>query len=304
MRKLVVLLVAVMVLGWVGVASSSTRYERTQYLYDKVDQFKTTGICSDNEAYSLWIDLNQISSSGSVTTSTYKDGITTPDIGSFTTSPRSFDYAVDKITRYILGNIANAYRAEPFNTETTMITSQRISIPVYVYGSYKTDVIDEILGGLPTCFDISYDTSHGHSDPVTPLPMPVMEKILAQFMLGKTTYTTAGETKIMDVTPETKNNVSYFPVRFLAYAIGIEDSGITWDATTYTATFTKGEITVKLTIGSKTMIINDKEVALDTAPYIKDGRTMLPPEPLARAFGVTTIYDEVTKTLTIKEQGQ
>ena len=199
---------------------------------------------------------------------------------------KNFDYAVDKITCYVLGNIANVYRKEPFNTEITMITYQRTTIPIYVYGEYKYQAIDEILLGLPNCFDIQYDTSRGRSDPVTPIEMPVAEKILeALFTINSTTYTVNEETKTMDVAPEIKDNRTFVPIRYLAYALGVPEDGITWDPESMKVTIAKDETTVDLLIGQKYQYINKQPRKMDVAPYIKDGRTMLPARWVAEPLG-------------------
>jgi len=303
LRNLAALLVVVLVLGcWVGAAGGATIQQRVFYLNDKIDDLSVTGVYSDNEVYSTWIDLTQISGSGSVTTSTYKDGVILPVTGNFTTTPRDFNYAVDKITRYVLGNIANTYRQEPFNTEITMITYQRTTIPVYVYGDYKSDAIDEILGGLPNCFNISYNTSSGFSTPTTPLPMPVIEKIMAKFTLNNTTYSTSdGTVQAMDVAPYVKDNRTYTPVRYLAYALGVPEEGIQWDEATQTVTITKGDTTLKLTIGSKVLTKNKETIIMDVAPeLVNPGRTMLPARWVSEALGATVTWDEAAQQVTIE----
>ncbi|MBB6215601.1 hypothetical protein HNQ80_001690 [Anaerosolibacter carboniphilus] len=64
---------------------------------------------------------------------------------------------------------------------------------------------------------------------------------------------------------------------------------------------TKGE-PVQFVIDSKTMKVGDVETQMDVAPYIKDGRTMLPVSFVAKAMGVSQnniIWNEATRTVTI-----
>lgn len=312
MRKLGVLVLVVMLLlaAWPGAIRASTDseiYERIKYLQNKIDEFSVTGVYSDNEVYSIWVDLNQISDSGSVTTYTYRDGNQNPELNQFTTKPRSFDYAVDKITRYVLGNVANYYRQDPFNVEMTMITYQRTTIPIYVYGAYKSAAVDEIVYGLPNCFEIKYDTSRGRSDPVTPIEMPVAKKILeAMFAVNTATYTVNGETKEMDVAPEVKDNRTFVPVRYLAYSLGVAENNIKWDSKTQTASLAKDDTMIELTIGSNIQKINGQPQEMDVAPYLKDGRTMLPARWVAEPLGAKVEWDETTQQVKIEvtEQGQ
>jgi len=306
MRKLIAVVMMVLLL-WPSTAFASTIRDRTQFLYQQVQELEAASVYSNVYVSSIQVDLNFISTSGSVTTYTYKDGNPLPTIGNFITSPRSLDYAVDKITRYVLGNVANVYRKEPLNTEITMITWQRTTIPIYVYGEYKHQAIDEILLGLPTCFDIQYDTSSGRSDPVTPIEMPVAEKILeALFTINSTTYTVNEETKTMDVAPEIKDNRTFVPIRYLAYALGVPEDGILWEPQKLKVTITKDGTSVELLIGQKYQYINKKPRKMDVAPYIKDGRTMLPARWVAEPLGAQVEWDEATQQVKIEmvqEQG-
>jgi len=308
MRKLVVaVLMALLLIPLVASAYASTIHERTQFLYQQVEELEAASVCSNVYVSSIQVDLNFISTSGSVTTYTYKDGNPVPETDNFSTKPRSFNYAVDKITRYVLGNVANVYRKEPFNTEITMITHQRTTIPIYVYGEYKYQAIEEILLGFPTCFDIQYDTSSGRSDPVTPIEMPVAKKALeAMFTINSTTYTVNKETKTMDVAPEIKDNRTFVPIRYLAYALGVPEDGITWDSESLKVTIAKDETTVGLLIGQKYQYINGQPSPMDVTPYIKNGRTMLPARWVAEPLGATVIWDDKTKQVMIEvtEQGE
>ena len=58
-------------------------------------------------------------------------------------------------------------------------------------------------------------------------------------------------------------------------------------------------IVVKLTIGSKTAYIGDKPIELDTAPIIKNNRTLVPLRFVSQAFGAKVQWDAATKTITL-----
>lgn len=309
MKKLrLIWIVVIVLLLWPSAAFASTIRDRIEFLYQQVEELEAASVYSNVYVSSIQVDLNSISTSGSVTTYTYKDGNPIPQIGNFTTSPRKFDYAVDKITRYVLGNVANVYRQEPFNTEITMITHQKTTIPIYVYGEYKYQAIDEILLGLPNCFDIQYDTSRGRSDPVTQIEMPVAQKILeAIFTINSTTYTMNEETKIMDVAPEIKDDRTFVPIRYLAYSLGVPEDGILWESQKLKVTITKDGTSVELLIGQKYQYINKKPRKMDVAPYIKNGRTMLPARWVAEPLGAEVDWDEEkqqTIITVIEKQGQ
>jgi hypothetical protein len=302
-----------MMLCWVGVASASSTADMDAYLGQKIDQFNATGVGSDSEVYSVWIDLSNISSTGSVSTSVYENG-GPAQVSSFQTNPISLDTGVDKITRLILGNIANTYRQSPqLNTTITMIVYQRTAIPVYAYGDHNKDAINDILTGLPTCFTINYNTGGGGSSPTTPISMPAALQVItpdttpvaqqtALFTVNSQTYSVNGTAQTMDVAPVIQDNQALVPVRYLAESLGVPDSGVQWNGETQQVTITDIDpATIVLTIGSTTETVNGKPQQMDAAPYILDGRTMLPARWIAEPLGATVAWNAVTQQTTITQ---
>lgn len=275
-------------------------YQRWRFLCDQIDYMEEQSVQSTVYTSTMYIDLGEISNTGSVTTYVYANENPTPLIDSFTTTPRDFDYASEKVVRYVLGNVANYYRQPPFNVEMTMITNERTSVPVYVYGDYKKEAIEEISQGLPSCFNIQYDTSSGRSDPITPISYPVAEKTLsAIFSINNTTYQLNDETLTMDVTPEIKDDRTYVPIRYLANSLGVTNEKIGWNSDSGTATIVKDNKLIGITVGSDTMAIIENEntslITMDTTPYLKDGRVMLPARWVAEPLGATVEWDETTQ---------
>ena len=91
--------------------------------------------------------------------------------------------------------------------------------------------------------------------------------------------------KAMDAKTFVANGRSYVPVRYLALALGVPESGIIWDGKTRTVTLTMGDVTLKMVIGKKTLYVNSTAKQMDVAPVIKGGRTYLPARFVAEAFG-------------------
>ena len=98
----------------------------------------------------------------------------------------------------------------------------------------------------------------------------------------------------MDAAPLIKDNRTFVPIRFLGNALGVPDSNINWDATTQTTTL-KGKSELQLTIGNKTLTVNNKATNMDVAPMITNGRTMLPARFVAENLGYTVEWDEENK---------
>ncbi len=122
----------------------------------------------------------------------------------------------------------------------------------------------------------------------------------AVFTIGSTSYTLSGESQSMDVAPYIRDNRTFIPIRYVAYALGIADSNIIWDSANQTLTLMKGNKVVQLKIGNNIMLVNSVAITLDVVPEITDGRTCLPIAPVAQAFGATASWDATTQTVTVK----
>ncbi|MDD3899349.1 MAG: copper amine oxidase N-terminal domain-containing protein, partial [Syntrophomonadaceae bacterium] len=120
------------------------------------------------------------------------------------------------------------------------------------------------------------------------------------FTIGSATYTINGVEKTMDVAPYISNSRTYMPIRYVAYALGIDDNNILWDGAKRTVTLIKGDKVVQMTIGSTTLLINGAAVTMDVAPEISSDRTMLPAAFVAQAFGSAATWDATTQTVSIK----
>ncbi|CCO08443.1 copper amine oxidase N-terminal domain-containing protein [Desulforamulus hydrothermalis] len=119
---------------------------------------------------------------------------------------------------------------------------------------------------------------------VTPAP----EAGTAMFEIGSSIYTAGGVTKVMDAAPYIKNGRTYVPVRYLAYALGVSENDVAYE--NGVVTLKKGNDTIKLTIGSTTLLKNDAATTMDVAPEVTNGRTMLPARFVAEALGANVGY--------------
>lgn len=121
----------------------------------------------------------------------------------------------------------------------------------------------------------------------------------AVFTIGSNVYTVNGVEYSMDVAPYIKNSRTYLPVRYVAYALGVDSDNVLWDEATKTVTLIKGMNAVQLTIGSNVLKLNGVSITMDVAPELQSGRTMLPFRFIAQAFGASVTWDEATQTVTM-----
>jgi hypothetical protein len=125
------------------------------------------------------------------------------------------------------------------------------------------------------------------------------EANVSVFVIDSASYTVNGEVKILDAPPYIKNDRTYLPVRYAAYASGVADGDIIWNEAEQTVTLRKGAAEVKLTIGSTEMTANGVSVQMDTAPEIYQSRTMLPASWVANAFGAEVQWEANSRAVTI-----
>ncbi|TEB13612.1 copper amine oxidase N-terminal domain-containing protein [Pelotomaculum propionicicum] len=131
-------------------------------------------------------------------------------------------------------------------------------------------------------------------------PAPETTKVTTVFKIGDTKYTVNGVEKTADVAPYIKDDRTYLPIRYAAYAAGVTDSNIIWNAAEQSVVLVKGDRVVKLTVGSTSMLINGVPFAMDVAPEIVDpGRVMLPLRWVAQALGCQVNWDAATQSVTI-----
>ncbi len=118
------------------------------------------------------------------------------------------------------------------------------------------------------------------------------------FVIGEASYTVQGVKQKMDVAPYLKNGRTYLPLRYVGLSLGVSEEDIEWDGKT--ATLTKGDTVVKVTVNVKSLNVNGKESAIDAAPELAPpGRIMLPYRAVAEAFGAKVDWDAATKTVTM-----
>lgn len=147
-----------------------------------------------------------------------------------------------------------------------------------------------------------FNASVESTTPVVPTTPETKQDGIA-FVIESKDYTITAdgktEQKSLDVAPYiAKGNRTMLPVRAVAETL---DMDVEWNAEARTATLKSkdGLKTIVLTLGNKIMLVDGKEVTLDSVPEIKDGRTFLPVAQIAEALNVKTNWEASTKTVTI-----
>ncbi|MHB0936518.1 MAG: copper amine oxidase N-terminal domain-containing protein [Armatimonadota bacterium] len=98
-----------------------------------------------------------------------------------------------------------------------------------------------------------------------------------------------------DVYPELRAGRVFAPISPVCKALG---AGVAWNPDTGKVRVTRADgPEIVLTLGSTTATVGGKAVTLDAAPYVKQGRTMVPVRFLAEGLGVPVAYHAATRTV-------
>jgi hypothetical protein len=179
-----------------------------------------------------------------------------------------------KVVVNVLGNEYNGY----VGADGTV----SVLIPELPAGSYT------ILVKADGYQDASFTLVIAEPAPVTPTGTTIVLAVNSDI------YTINGKTMFWDATPYVKNGRTLVPIRALAEALGFQ---VTYDFSDpaskavyiYKATQDiekeKDSPYIMLVIGQPTAMVNGQLVALDVAPEILNGRTMLPLRFVAQSLG-------------------
>lgn len=301
-RNLAALLVVVLVLGcWVGAAGGIVPGAG-----EATKQLRASGLDSNADVNQTYVDLSN-TSNGTVVSVTYIGASQTRTDNTFTVVSQTYHAASDRITSFCF-ELYNQCSPGGTNIGVTNY-DQNLTVHVYTYGTQKDQLMYAFVSGIVDCLGNPPIRSSGGSSWVNNYsPAAMGSKAITSFKIGEPTYiATSGTTVTMDVTPYVKDDRTYTPVRYLAYALGVTESGIQWDEVAQTVTIIKDDTTLKLTIGSTTITKNSETIIMDVAPELVDpGRTMLPARWVSEALGATVTWDEKTQQVTIEitQQGQ
>lgn len=124
---------------------------------------------------------------------------------------------------------------------------------------------------------------------ITSAAIPVMAENDIQVKLD-------GKTLSFDVPPQIINDRTMVPLRAIFEALG---ATVDWNQETKTVTSTKGDTTIKLTIDSNTMYVNDNTVTLDSPACVVDDRTLVPVRAISEAYDTVVNWYGDTRTVVI-----
>ncbi|MDE4542245.1 stalk domain-containing protein [Thermoanaerobacterium sp. R66] len=103
--------------------------------------------------------------------------------------------------------------------------------------------------------------------------------------------------KELPIAPVLKDGTTYVPVKGLFEELGAQ---VSYDDSTNTAIITKGNLTIKLKLGSNVVDVNgNKQQLSDTIPVV-DGHVLIPLRFVSETLGYTVKWDGNTQIITIE----
>ncbi|AFK87391.1 MULTISPECIES: stalk domain-containing protein [Thermoanaerobacterium] len=120
--------------------------------------------------------------------------------------------------------------------------------------------------------------------------------VKVEFTIGKSQYTINGQYYAMDVAPYIKDNRTFLPLRYVAYAIGVEPQNIVYE--NGVISINNDNNVVKLSVNSDILRVNGNIIQMDTKPEIVNNRVMVPVYWISKAFGINISWNQSTYSVT------
>ena len=117
-----------------------------------------------------------------------------------------------------------------------------------------------------------------------------------ELWVGQNRALVNGQQQTIEAPPILQDSRTLLPLRFLGDALGATFS---WDAAEKKAAFRKNDVKVEVWINQKKMRVDGVMEALDVAPVIQNGRTMVPVRVISDKLGAKVNWDNQTKKVTI-----
>ena len=117
---------------------------------------------------------------------------------------------------------------------------------------------------------------------------------------GNTEITTLldGKVLVMEEKPFVQGGRALVPIRAISSALKAE---VTWDAKTSSALITRGDDSITLYLNKKEATVNEKTVALEIAPVLKNGRLFLPLRFVSEQLKAEVNWQEEGKIILIDD---
>ena len=158
--------------------------------------------------------------------------------------------------------------------------------------SYPLQMLSE---GQFTTIEVVVKDEAGNTTKKT-VSVKYVKSIVMKLQIGNKSALINNETLALETVPVISGGRTMVPLRFVGEAFGAE---FMYDSTFKIIDINFGSDKIKLQIGKKETFVNGNKVLLDIAPFIVNGRTLIPIRFISETFGSEVVWDALTKTVTI-----
>ncbi|MGB9794794.1 stalk domain-containing protein [Caldisericum exile] len=114
--------------------------------------------------------------------------------------------------------------------------------------------------------------------------------------IGNTVAVVNGQNYTLEVVPQINSGRTMVPLRFIGESFG---ATFTYEASTKKIDISFNDNSITMWIGKKKAFVNGKEIQIDVAPFVVNGRTLVPIRFISDVFGADVIWNSQTKTVLI-----
>lgn len=93
-----------------------------------------------------------------------------------------------------------------------------------------------------------------------------------------------------------ENGRTMVPMRAIFEAFGME---VSWNNDEKSVTATKGDCTIKMTVGETALYVNGEKIEMDTAPFIEDGTTLVPVRAVSESLDAEVTWNDEKRRVEI-----
>jgi hypothetical protein len=206
-------------------------------------------------------------------------------------------------------------KAPPTLTVSQPVNFQKIQrLPIVVAGKTEVGAVVTVNGAAAQVLadgSVEYFIANAADGPLTitviardaagnattrSIVVTVLSTKLIQMLVGAKAALVNGQSVVLQTAPVIKNGATLVPLRFVAETFGISP---VWDGVFQIIDLPLGTRTVRLQIGQRFAAVDGKRVALDAAPVILGGVTMVPLRFIADMLGADTQWEASTRTIII-----
>ena len=206
-------------------------------------------------------------------------------------------------------------KTPPTLTVSQPVNFQKIQrLPIVVAGKTEVGAVVTVNGAVAQVLadgSVEYFIANAADGPLTitviardaagnettrSVAVNVLSTKLIQMQVGAKAALVNGQSVLLQTAPVIRNGATLVPLRFIAETFGITP---VWDGVFQIIDLPLGTRTVRLQVGQRFAAVDGKRVALDAAPIILGGVTVVPLRFIADTLGADTQWEASTRTIII-----